>query len=597
MTGSWRRQQIAICFILLLAGHEAVRTQHAIEEAALHVGASGKEQDLDWAGCGKQSLLCSTEGCARQYLWLDTPRQSCRYTEEYKLTHNQPVFLDVELGRLEEKSEKFAKDGCIMGGRWFKCQRRVKQMIRILKYVKKGLQQARADPTNPAHEMASSAEVRQRMVQVGENIGTGFEASKELSGQGLQFKEALRQMLQVGQEPEPTVEPNETDVDENITEEADSSADAAAVSAMLTMVGVTLNTEQKATLMTNMESHADSMDDTSEDEVVEALDEDIGNTLMAYTEEEGLAEGLPPGRAVELAAQRKGNFSSEVSETDTGGDEDLESNETASLLELAGGQELMSGDGPLKILWYKGLGWLVSRIAWLFLFLVGAAWGVFRAGLVFPLLFVGCTALKFLWWLGRGVGYHGLWEGNGTKVVKGFKRIGKCAPWMWEAVGFTATSNMKEIPGQVFIPPARFASRVTGVYHATKELGDLCTNVTCGVNAGCHAGTCRCLTGFYPAQGEFSCGPLVTESGCVCKTIWESRARRFFGASYAGCPRWSMCKVDTAHPSYSLCRKRLPTKGLFFKSPRSKDRCMFQDLNAKRRALPVEMAETRPVVK
>ncbi|CAJ1414608.1 unnamed protein product [Effrenium voratum] len=140
-----------------------------------------------------------------------------------------------------------------MGGRWFKCQRRVKQMIRILKYVKKGLQQARADPTNPAHEMASSAEVRQRMVQVGENIGTGFEASKELSGQGLQFKEALRQMLQVGQEPEPTVEPNETDVDENITEEADSSADAAAVSAMLTMVGVTLNTEQKATLMTNME--------------------------------------------------------------------------------------------------------------------------------------------------------------------------------------------------------------------------------------------------------------------------------------------------------------------------------------------------------
>jgi len=46
-------------------------------------------------------------------------------------------FFPVELTRLEEKAIKFSSKGCMFGGWWMKCYRRMQQILRLFNYVNK----------------------------------------------------------------------------------------------------------------------------------------------------------------------------------------------------------------------------------------------------------------------------------------------------------------------------------------------------------------------------------------------------------------------------------------------------------------------------
>jgi hypothetical protein len=211
------------------------------------------------------------------------------------------------------------------------------------------------------------------------------------------------------------------------------------------------------------------------------------------------------------------------------------------------------GTGPLKWIFKHGLGWIVTRIAWVLLFLVGSAVGLIRAGVIFPLLFLGCTLTKFITWVFRDVGYNLLWEGETDLVVKRFQRIGKCPAWAWEAVGFDASSE--DTVKQIVIQPATFASGVTGVHHWYKSEENLCEKVTCGSQAECHRGQCICNTGYYPdASSPFHCSLAPTSAGCRCKPTWSQQEMVVFFSIHHGCPSSGKCEVVRSSGfNYSQC--------------------------------------------
>jgi len=193
------------------------------------------------------------------------------------------------------------------------------------------------------------------------------------------------------------------------------------------------------------------------------------------------------------------------------------------------------------------------------MFLLGTALGVIRAAL-FPILFIGCTALKFLVWLFRDVGYNLMWEGELQLVGNRFLEIGRCAPVMWDAVGFDSTRGAGHAVGQIVIQPAQFASKVTGVHHFYKSERDLCQDVQCGRFASCTAGQCYCDMGYYPMDGKSSdCGLATTAAGCVCQSVWSSG--RLITQNHFGCPSSKFkCKVDTAHPTFASCKANIKNK-------------------------------------
>jgi len=391
------------------------------------------------------------------------------------------------------------------------------------------------------------------------------------------------------------------DDDCTVAEQIQSSQEQGTVLAsMLGMVGVEMTEDQKATVMMNMHllREKDSRSDEEiEDEIINAIDNDIGDTMIERVAETGLPDsGLDISRRAYVQAQVTG---SEGTSDDTSVQEDdleeaemqIEDVPDGSLLQVQqnmSNQVSVQGRGPLKMLFSHGPGWLLSRIAWLFLFLVGSITGVIRAGVFFPLLFVGCLLAKFIKWIFVDLFYNYGWEGEGQKVVKGFMSLGRCAPDMWDFVGFD--SSVKDVLGQVVMQPAKFASWATNVYHPFKDTKDLCKGVVCGTKAVCFTGQCRCETGFYPLPGDaHSCGLMTSKAGCVCQPHWASRKKHafMFTESFAGCPNWGMCKVDQFHSTYSSCKARLPTSGYFVRKTGSKDHCQPQALHSVRKKVPV----------
>jgi len=93
----------------------------------------------------------------------------------------------VELARLEEKSATFAKNGCLFGGWFAKCYRRMRQMIRLLKYVRRAVSDAKNDPSHPAHALAAREETSQKLLRAADNLATGFKKLQGKDGFGEAF--------------------------------------------------------------------------------------------------------------------------------------------------------------------------------------------------------------------------------------------------------------------------------------------------------------------------------------------------------------------------------------------------------------------------
>jgi len=568
----------AVVFILLLAGQEAVRVSTVSDDMIMRrarINTSegvGTPVDLDWKGCG--SVTCmkgALEGCEREYIWLDKPGQSCRYTQSYKLANNQDAFMKSELARLHAKSEKFKRTGCIFGYAvsfdpdtyLFKCSRRMKQIVRLLHYVNKVKAAALDDETHPAHEYAISSEVSDMLSEVGENMAAGFAKYQGQYGGDLDYVSAYKDMLTMPEKESAAIQECPDCAVSETPEDTGAQETGFVTFSMLKMVGIDLDEEQKAELLSVIEEQKNK--DVDVDDVINSIESDIDKTTLSGK----IAEEVDPS---ELDTQQREAMEAQIQEDmkdmdDTEEESGPSSPEGAngSLAELStGGSVSTQGTGPLKWLFKHGLGWVISRIAWLVLYLVGTAVGIIKAGVVFPLLFVGCMLLKFARWWFADLLYEGGVEGNWKQVSKGFANIGKCAPEMWDLVGYDSGKNGENLPGQIFVQPGRWASKATGVHHLYKESKALCATVVCGQNAVCNHGQCFCNNGFYGVgdgmQGP-DCGQLQTANGCTCMTSWQKVTGYIFTSQHLGCPRRGQmqgrCKVDKSHPSYATCSSKL----------------------------------------
>jgi len=523
-------------------------------------GVAQKTEDLDWPGCGKKSgfwgTSCSaTEGCAVQPIWLDRPRQRCRFTDEFKLRPEQvPKFLPVELKRLEEKSATFAKYGCLLGGWFAKCYRRMRQIVRLLKYVQQAVKEAKADPSHPAHALASSEATTQALQRAADNLAVGFAKHEKGKEHGADFPEAFARLKRMPETLRTAAEIADSKNSSLSAQEREAMEKTASVEAMLAVTKTKLNDEQRAELFARIEAgEGDDMEE--EHDLNKAVD-------MVTAQTDGMFEASDRHDLEGVQNQEEQTSDEETDVEDTLAQEEDHSVlqlEDASIRARGNSTQLAAGTGPLKWLFKNGLGWLVTRIAWLVLFLVGAALGIIRAAVIFPLLFVSCTLAKFLVWLFRDVGYNLLWEGETKHLATRFKRIGKCAPWMWETVGFDATApSVGDVAAQVVIQPAQFASHVTGVHHVYKSKNQLCDNMRCGANAHCLAGQCHCLGGYYPQAHRPDCALAVTSTGCRCLHRWEARTlSKLSGQVHYGCAPGGTCTVDKEDPSYATCKGNL----------------------------------------
>jgi len=516
--------------------------------------------DLDWPGCGQKAdwpfaMWCAdTEGCAAQLLWLDTPRQQCRFTDEYKLMpENVPRFLPVELARLEEKSATFASKGCLFGGWWGKCYRRMRQIVRLLKYVRRAVQDAKTDGSHPAHALATSSETQQTLEHVANNMVEGFGKHEANHARGVDFGAAYDSLRALPAMLRATKEAAEAGEGGQAVSSAEKGAmeSTAAIEAMLKATRTELSEEQRSELFAEIE--AGGATGVDEDEV----DRDV--EIMA-AELDAAFQGADESDLASLSAQ--GEVMDETVDPEDAKAE-AEDKDPSALLELGEGAGANAsramrarGTGPLKWIFKHGLGWLVTRVAWLVLFLVGAALGLVRA-VAFPILFLGCVLAKFMVWVFRDFGYNLLWEGETSLVVGRFKKMGKCAPWMWEAIGFDASAD--DVAAQVVIQPLQFASDTTGVHHFYKSSKDLCKHVECGENAKCHGGKCVCTAGTYPAEGA-NCAGALTRSGCRCKVSWEETNHLFWTKTRYGCPVTGACKVNKYDPTYKTCQHKLESE-------------------------------------
>jgi len=552
-------------FLLLLAGAEAERINTAANlataaraeiEAHSFKGRSSagkKTMDLDWPGCGSKTdwlfgPSCSgVEGCEWHKLWLDTPRQSCRFSDGYKLQpENVQRFLPVELARLEEKSATFASNGCLFGGWFSKCYRRMRQIIRLLKYVRRAVSEAKKDPSHPSHALAASEETSQKLLRAADNMAAGF---KKLQGKD-GFGEAFSMMTEGPESLRAAAAAVEGAENRSLTdEEKVAMENTRAVEGMLKATGTSLDDAQRAELYAQIEAGG-SMEEGEGD-----LDADVEDLVGSLDEAMGESDD-----------DDRSNLQEQEGHPDEEDDDDPEdavakAADAGALVQLGArsgtnstGAVQARGTGPLKWIFKHGLGWIVTRIAWVLLFLVGSAMGLIRAGVIFPLLFLGCTLSKFIVWVFRDVGYNLLWEGNTDLVAKRFQKIGKCPAWAWDSVGFDASKE--GAVKQIVLQPASFASYMTGVAHVYKSEESLCDKVKCGSHARCQRGQCICNEGYFPdASSPGHCSLAPTAAGCRCKARWSQGL--IFTSTHYGCSSSGECEVDSVHASFSTCRSNI----------------------------------------
>jgi hypothetical protein len=373
-------------------------------------------------------------------------------------------------------------------------------------------------------------------------MAAGFEQQQEGSSQGAEFRSSWT-ALQGMQATTKAVEDNATSDGEPLSQvEKAAVENTLAVEAMLKMTGTSLTEEQRSSLYAKIEAGGKQEFDES---LLEQEEEGLDATFQAAADD--------PELLSIMQQQEHSHDEEDADDLEALGDSEETPTEAMSLMERSATNQTLStrGTGPLKWIFKHGLGWIVTRVAWLVLFLLGSVAGIIRAA-VFPLLFVSCTLVKFLAWVLRDVGYNLLWEGEYALVGERFTQIGRCAPVMWDVVGFQSGA------ADIVLQPARFASSLTGVHHFYKSAKDLCEDVTCGDNARCVAGSCTCNAGFYPMSGTPNCGLITTKNGCVCKNFWQ--AGRVLSSSHHGCPAAKYrCVVETSHPSYQSCKNALRT--------------------------------------
>jgi len=424
--------------------------------------------------------------------------------------------------------------------------------VRLLTFVRKATEQARADPTHPAYALATSETTTKSFERISEYLAQGF-AKHQGDGQPLQFGEALKRMTQAHmamQEESEAAADSNSSISGISDEEKATMEKTATTAAMMSMVNVDLNEEERGHLYALAEIEGDS-----EGSDASAIVEEQMNGI------DDILQSADDGDFANIAAQE--TFDDEEDDDEIQ-DIDTEASETtdASLIETAGrGQVVQPKEkvGPLKWLFKHGLGWIIARVAWLALFSVGAVLGVIRGAVIFPLLFVSCTLLKFASWLFNDFGYDYLWNGD-TGAFSRFGKIGQCAPAMWDAVGFDA--SVENTASQIFVQPATFASQVTGVHHVYRASESLCAGVDCGENASCHGGQCYCRPGFYPPSRGMSpsdCVPATTQAGCKCQGYWYMReAMGLYSSSHYGCSTSrGKCVVNTQDQTYGTCRGKL----------------------------------------
>eukprot|EP00747_Dinoflagellata_sp_TGD_P123318 gnl/TRDRNA2_/TRDRNA2_173799_c0_seq12.p1 gnl/TRDRNA2_/TRDRNA2_173799_c0~~gnl/TRDRNA2_/TRDRNA2_173799_c0_seq12.p1 ORF type:complete len:454 (+),score=106.20 gnl/TRDRNA2_/TRDRNA2_173799_c0_seq12:164-1363(+) len=332
--------------------------------------------------------------------------------------------------------------------------------------------------------------------------------------------------------------------------------ESVAASAMLSMVGAEVKDQeglQKA-LQADIDSNHGQESEELLDAAIQEQLSDLGETLDDADQDD--VDNLGGADTVgtvededDLAAQAADMEGAELAASAEKG---------ASLVEQKGAVAT-KGEGPLKWLFKHGIGWLIARVSWLVIFLLGASLGLFRGAVLFPLMLVSCTLFKIATYLFKDVGYNLLWEGE-TKYLGNFKKIGKCPKQMWGAVGFD--TDAKHVAAQVVIQPAKFASWATNVHHVLKTG---CSH-TCPTNAVCHQGRCHCLAGFYADPTKTSCGQIMTANGCVCRTTFHE-AGILLKTTLHGCPaNIRKCKVDKRHPSFHTCSSRVPRQSYWFSS-------------------------------
>lgn len=592
-----RQQLVAIFFICLLANHEARRLEALSNIVKLSQrkttddtdAGSGVEAytsiDPEHAVCGGLGALlrCNKPGCHRKYMWLDKPTQSCRPTDEYKLESNPVFFAKVEVQRLLEKSIKFKKTGCVIGSLFggkdvymCKCMRRMQQMLSYLRYVNKLKLLALNDPEHPAYQYVSSSLFNDTMTIVFENIVAGFDKYESSpAGTGLQFGKSwqkLKEIKVLSSKVAPSTDDVSTDdsstdgpsIDDlEATEEEIASEEVALITgAMLKMVDVQITHGLKAQIQSAArEQHLFYARPV--DEVVQLLEGEISASMLVG----GIDETALGRLSRDVVTNMKGELSSNQS----------------NLLQLSSNLSVvMRGSGPLKWLYKHGVGWVVARIAWLMIFLMGSLEGIILGGVIFPLLFVSCVLLKFVKWMGLDVLDEISSESDEQPTIEGLRSISYCPTLMWEAVGFDTSPKGVGLPLQVFVEPARFASATTGVVHPLYNRR--APDVQCGSKASCLEGKCVCHPGYYPSAGEGSmegsCALLWTEHGCACKATWQKRRLILFKSFHLGCPATlRYCEVDKSHPSWNTCkRSALIRKG--WAVTRTYDRCTPKELYA-----------------
>mmetsp|Transcript_41028 Transcript_41028/g.76291 ORF Transcript_41028/g.76291 Transcript_41028/m.76291 type:complete len:447 (-) Transcript_41028:59-1399(-) len=143
----------AVFFLVLLAGHEAVRVVEETSTAKSLLTNSTHPTPQEWAEeyqAANQKCTWSMRtwkcmgadgGCERKALRLDKPlpfSEQCRLSDKYMLEHDAKRNFKMMAGVLKDKSEKY-KSGCLSTWAFanLKCKRRMQQMVGALRFMSK----------------------------------------------------------------------------------------------------------------------------------------------------------------------------------------------------------------------------------------------------------------------------------------------------------------------------------------------------------------------------------------------------------------------------------------------------------------------------
>eukprot|EP00929_Paragymnodinium_shiwhaense_P108981 TRINITY_DN75337_c0_g1_i1.p1 TRINITY_DN75337_c0_g1~~TRINITY_DN75337_c0_g1_i1.p1 ORF type:complete len:636 (+),score=123.43 TRINITY_DN75337_c0_g1_i1:61-1968(+) len=596
-------QRVAAAVILLGVGHDAARVGSSSSRTSPSPDrendtAVTKPLDLDWEACGGILRPCSTlkdRGCWREYIWMDVGGQSCRYSETHKLRpENQLKFARFEMERLRYKADKFRRTGCLFGSAFstnydtygFKCYRRTVQIQRSLKFLRMVRDQAEKDGEPATREFLKSQEYTDSVKASGDMLLEGFEkyeeSQPEMSEHAMKFSEGWRQMLEL----QGMSSKNHTGLGE---QEQRAQEAAASTEIMLKAMGGEVTEEQRDMLLTLAQQSQEEDENVDMDGLMANLQADIHEGYVTSLDDKEISALQRAAKKHAQEVQGRADAVVDPMEDDAeatdneagilGGDDSEEglipSNSLVvwrpnsfvpdggswSLLE-AKGRVATRGGGALKFLFTKALGWIVSRLAWLVIFLLASAINLIR--IIFPFRFLGCVLLKFLKFITFDLLWWGAWKGDGEAVAQKFAGIVDCPLHLFQAAGFAPVTSLSQVPAAVILPAAAFASRVTGVVHLYKSADDLCEQVTCGTNAICVAGRCQCEMGFYPKPDRTSCGELQSWNGCRCYPVWSRpTALGIWTSNYHGCPKTlKLCKVDRTHHSFSNCEQKVQRRTL-----------------------------------